>query len=535
MIEKIEKIKQSRQIKQITSSRAWHLGRRLLAGLWPQLVRIRTRLLVINLVAVLVPVVGIEWARSYEREALRALERDMQHQAQVMRTILEHNLDLEGKPIVSLLSSALETVAKRTRMRIRLLDRKGVVLVDSHAKGAPEGPEPSVSRWTGADAPPARRHPPGAAATDPGPLADRVEIKAARKGQLGTATRIHQRIERVYLFVAMPVMVKRRVEAIVYVTRSTTPVLLAMHRLRRALVQVLGVALGFTVLMSLFLATTISRPLGRLTRTATRIAAGDRTARVQLKRQDEIGQLARSFDAMVQQLDSRAQYISELAANISHEFKTPLASIRGAAELLADGADDDPAARQRFLENIQKDVERIDRLVSRLLELSRIEATVAQRESTGFDVAESVRQVVDQFASAHPVALQVEAAAEGLALRGNRGHLESAVRALVENAVQHSPAGAEVKVGMGVVDGQLAIRVVDEGEGISEANQERIFDRFFTTRAGEGGTGLGLAIVSTVVKAHGGTVSVVSEPGKGSTFEVRLPLAAGPGSGATSA
>jgi two-component system sensor histidine kinase ChvG len=521
----IEKIERARQ--RITSSRAWEVGRRLLAGLWRQLVPIRTRLLVINLVAVLVPVVGIEWARSYEREALRALERDMQHQAQVLRTILEHNLDLEGKPIVSLLASALETVAKRTRMRIRLLDRKGVVLVDSHARGAPEGPEPSVSTWTGADAPPARRHPPGA--TDPGSIAERVEIKAARKGQLGTATRVHKRIERVYLFVAIPVMVKRRVEAVVYITRSTTPVLLAMHRLRRALVQVLGVALGFTVLMSLFLAATISRPLGRLTRTATRIAGGDRTARVQLKRQDEIGQLARSFDIMVQQLDSRAQYISELAANISHEFKTPLASIRGAAELLADGADDDPAARQRFLENIQKDVERIDRLVSRLLELSRIEATVSQRESSGFDIAESVRQVVDQFASTHPVALEVEPAAEGLALQGNRGHLESAVRALVENAVQHSPADAEVRVRMGVADGQLAIRVADDGEGISEANRDRIFDRFFTTRAGEGGTGLGLAIVSTVVKAHGGTVSVVSEPGKGSTFEVRLPLAAGAG------
>lgn len=493
------------------------------AGRWVrwQLVRIRTRLLVINLVAVLVPVVGIEWARTFERESLAALERDMRHVADVLRTVLERNLDPEkGRPRFEVAGAALEAAAKRTRMRIRVLDRRGVVIADSHAHGAPEGPEPKVSRWFGADAPPPRRHDRRQPATDPGPLTHRVEIRAAIKGQLGTATRVHERIDRVFLFLAMPVMVKRRVEGVVYITRSTTPVLFSLYRLRRNLVQVLGVALGVTALMSLFLATTISRPLSRLTRAATRIAQGDRTRPgLTLRRDDELGQLARAFDAMVKQLDERARYISEFAANISHEFKTPLASIRGAAELLADGAVDDPAARGRFLGNILADVQRMDRQVSRILELSRIEATLEHREPV--DIEDVVRTAAEQLGA--PVAVDVATAAEGLSIQGNRAHLESALSALLENAAQHGPTGEPISVGLDLDAAEVRIRVSDRGPGISEANRERIFDRFFTTRADEGGTGLGLAIVAAVVRAHGGRVTLQSAPGEGATFELRLP------------
>jgi two-component system sensor histidine kinase ChvG len=493
---------------------------------WRQLVRIRTRLLVINLIAVLVPVVGIEWARSYERESLRALEDDMIHQVQVIRTILEHNLDEKKRPRFELVSNALETFAKRTRMRIRLLSRRGEVVADSHSEGAPEGPEPEVSTWFGKQPPPERRHPTSRPSTDPGPLHGRAEIKAAGRGELGTATRIHERIQRVFLFAAMPVMVERRVTGIVYITRSTTPVLLSLHRLRRQLVRVLAVALGITVLMSLFLAATISRPLSRLTRAAQRLAQGDRSVSLRQNRNDEIGQLAQAFDSLIRQLDARAQYISEFAANISHEFKTPLTSIRGAAELLADGAAEDPEARTRFLNNIGKDVQRLDRLVSRILELSRIEATAALVERReDLDFAEVVRSVTEQFDES---LLEIRLSAEEIPVLGNRQHLESALRALVENAIRFSSDGGTVKIDAEVVEPHprtLVVRVADEGPGISRANQAKVFDRFFTTEAEQGGTGLGLAVVAVVVRAHGGTVELHSERGAGCTFELRMPIA----------
>jgi two-component system sensor histidine kinase ChvG len=316
----------------------------------------------------------------------------------------------------------------------------------------------------------------------------------------------------------MPVMVNRRVQGIVYITRSTVPALFAMHRLRRQLYIVLGVALGLMALMSLFLAATISRPLWRLTGTARRIAAGDRSASLHLKRADEIGQLARAFEELVRQLDGRAHYIAELAQNLSHEFKTPLASIRGASELLLEGAAEDPAARERFLRNILSDSERLSRLVSRLLELSRIEASLEHRDV--FELGTLIREVAARFQEG---SVQVDLGGE-LPIRANRAHLDSVLQALIENAVRYSPAGEAVRVRAGAgPEGGIWLRVSDRGPGISPANQAKIFDRFFTTEAARGGTGLGLAIVATVVRAHGGSVTVESLAGRGSTFEVRLP------------
>jgi two-component system sensor histidine kinase ChvG len=486
------------------------------------LVRIRTRLLAINLVIVLVPIVGLEWARTFEREMLRALEDDMRNQVQVIRTVLEANPDHDsGVPQFWIVAQALEDAAKRTRTRVRLLDREGELIADSHGRGAPEGPEPKVSGWFYRRTGPPRRHR-GPQATDAGPLRNRVEVRAARAGRLGTATRIHHRLKRAYLFVAMPVMVKRRVAGVVYITRSTVPALMGMHRLRRQLGLVLAVALGVTALTSLFLAATISRPLGRLTRAARRIADGDRTASLHLARRDEIGQLARAFDAMVRQLDGRARYIAELAANLSHEFKTPLASIRGAAELLADGAADDPAARARFLGNILADSERLTRLVSRILELSRIEASLEHREPV--ELVSLVRGVAARFAGQTP-AIELAIEADAIRLSANRAHLESALLALLENALRFSPHDQPVVVRAAVERArQVVVSVSDRGPGVSPANQAKIFDRFFTTEAARGGTGLGLAIAATVARAHGGTIGVESEPGRGACFSLRLPL-----------
>src|SRR5205823_3398892 len=133
-------------------------------------------------------------------------------------------------------------------------------------------------------------------------------------------------------------------------------------------------SLVLALAMALFFGLTISRPLARLTDAAQRIAGGERGVALKLKGRDEVAVLARAFDAMARELDARLGYISELAANVSHEFKTPIASIRGAAELLREGASDDPVARARFLGNILDDTDRLALLVTRLLELSRIEA-----------------------------------------------------------------------------------------------------------------------------------------------------------------
>lgn len=480
-----------------------------------------------NALIVAIPLLGILVARFYEKEMLISLENDMIHQGQLLRQVLladERGLLLEER------GSMLRRAAGETRTRIRLLDATGAVLADSHRQGPPEGAErpprslldlasDSLSSSSMRERAPVAeyRTPPAAIPDD---VASRPEIRAAMDGRYGAATRIWKNGDLVYLFSALPVIRAGRVEAVVYVTRTTVPVRLAMQRLRLTFVKVLALSLAGTAVLSLFLAGTISRPLGKLTKIAERIAAGDRSRSMNLDRKDEIGQLARAFDAMTRKLDERAIYIAELAANISHEFKSPLTSIRGATELLLEGAADDPAARRRFLENILADAHRLDRLVTRLLELSRVEADAAPEEVVDYEAL--VRETAASRASIGTIA--VDYAARATQVRGRRAHLASALGNLIDNALQHASPGSTVSVR--VTDGaggRVETRVHNTGSPISDANLPRIWDRFFTTRGAEGGTGLGLPIVATVVAGHGGTVAVSSSAEEGTTFRFDLP------------
>jgi two-component system sensor histidine kinase ChvG len=223
---------------------------------------------------------------------------------------------------------------------------------------------------------------------------------------------------------------------------------------------------------------------------------------------------------MKDRLDARLRYISDFAADVAHEFKSPLTSIRGAAELLGEGAADDPEARARFLRNIELDVARLDRLVSRLLQLSRIEAS--REAMTPIDLPALLERVAGRASAPdQPIDLRCDPALEDV--RARETDLETALLNLLDNAVRFSPPGAPVEVRAYPVPGAARIAVLDRGPGIAPADLPRIFDRFFTTDADKNGTGLGLAIVRAVVEAHGGAIDVDTAPGRGATFTVTLP------------
>lgn len=494
------------------------------------LLRIRYRLLLVNVLVVAVPLIGVSFARTFEREMLRGLEDDMIHQAQLLRASLRAD---PGGLRLSQRGPMLAGAARHTRTRIRLLDAAGRVVADSHRHGPPEGaevPAPTLLGY-GSDA----YHPPET--PKPVDVSSRREIREALQGRYGAATRLWENRSRVYLFSALPIVVPPppgalagdaaaagRVAGVVYVTRSTVPVKLSMFRLRTWLLWVLVASIALTAVLSLFLAATIARPLGKLTRLAGRIAGGERGLRLALQRRDEIGELARAFDTMTQRLDARMQYTRELAADISHEFKSPLTSIRGAAELLRDGAADDAPARERFLGNIIEDSERLDRLVTRLLELSRIEAETTPAEL--FDYEALTREVVDQRRDRADIALTYRS--RTTVMRGRRGHLASVLGNLLDNAIEHAAPGTAIEVRVSdAPGGRVRTTVSNRGPVLSQAVMARMWDRFFTTRAKQGGTGLGLAIVRSIVAAHGGTVSATStaEDGTAFTFALRSPRA----------
>jgi two-component system sensor histidine kinase ChvG len=508
----------------MTASAPGWLGRRF-AGLVQAAGRIRYRLLAVNLLVVIVPAAGSEFARVYERQLLDALERDMTNQATLVKTLVEAELAsgvaLGGANEEKLLARA----ALQTRTRIRLVDPTAGVVVDSHRGGPPEGREPDPPRLA-----------PGVRmgrdydyeAVKTFVAADerierRPELVSAFAGRREATTRTTRR--SVYLFLAEPLREGGKVRGAVYVTRSTSSVLFELHRIRKGLIAVMSVAVGFAVLMTLMLALTISRPLERLSRAARGIAAGEQNVEIPVGGGGEISELSHAFADMTQQLEARQRYISAFAADVAHEFKSPLTSIRGAAELLAEGAADEPEARRRFLRNIELDAARLDRLVSRLLELSRIETSEEQPQVT--DLRALCQRAIERSETPDgAIAFSYES---GIHLvRARESDLETALLNLLDNALRFSPAGVPVEL---AVRGErkspwVEISVTDRGPGVAPEHLSRIFERFYTTDAERDGTGLGLAIVKSVAVAHGGVVGVFRPNEGGACFTVRLPATA---------
>lgn len=476
--------------------------------------RLYVRLLLVNGVVLLVPIAGLEFARLFERELLASLERDMRNQATLTRRFLEASQD----PFSPAHQDVLVASARDTRTRIRVLGAQGAVRLDSHAQGPPEGHEEPPPRVVGS-----RLGSVGEGRTAWSDLPERSEVKAAFAGKPAAYTRIREREPSVFLFVAEPLRRGQRVEGVVYVTRSTRPVMVELYRIREGLSQVLALALCFTVAVTLWLGFSITRPLERLSRVATKIAAGQINLPIPVSGSGELHDLGAAFRTMTERLRQRMQDTAAFAADVAHAFKSPLTSIRGASELLSQGAADDPRARERFLRNITLDSERLDRLVTRLLQLSRLDASTHAFEPLSLD---ALLVETAERSSTPDVAVLVEPSALGVTVHGRKEDLETAFANLFDNAVKFSPPGQAVRVGVERTDDQVRVRVRDEGPGVAAEVQPRLFQRFFTTDTDQG-TGLGLAIVQSVVEAHGGQVALAPAE-RGACFVVELPLASEP-------
>jgi len=218
----------------------------------------------------------------------------------------------------------------------------------------------------------------------------------------------------------------------------------------------------------------------------------------------------------------------DFVANASHEFKTPAASIRALAETIVSAAADDPEAIARFAAQMEHEAVRLSRIISDLLDLSRLEGETAERTEVRFD-----RLVVDeaerQRAPAEAAGLSLKVGSNiRVVVRGSARDLALMTRNLVQNAIQYTRAGGSIEVSVDAEGDQAILKIRDSGLGIPSRDQRRIFERFYRVdraRSREtGGTGLGRSIVKHVVENQSGTISVQSELGQGSTFIVRLPL-----------
>ena len=322
---------------------------------------------------------------------------------------------------------------------------------------------------------------------------------------------------RVRVFTATPIFADGNLIGVVRMSRTAIDAGKALwfdrHRMLAALV---GCGL-LTGALSLFLSRTIERPLRAVTRTARSIARGEGPTPLALPRlaPEELREMERALDQMIRQLSDRAEYIAEFAANASHELKTPIASIRGAAELLAQQWPEmKDVERQRFLENIEEDARRMERLVARLLHLARIQSAPESVEEI------DPRALFEQLAADAGGRVRLSLGELPVGLRIQREHLESALRNLLDNALRHG-AGKPVELEAEGCHGRVHVRVRDRGPGISAGNRDRVFQRFFTTERDRGGTGLGLAIARAVAETRGGSLEFTTSPG-GTCFELVL-------------
>jgi len=218
----------------------------------------------------------------------------------------------------------------------------------------------------------------------------------------------------------------------------------------------------------------------------------------------------------------------DFVVNVSHELKTPVGALALLAETVESAADD-PDTVRRFAGRMQRESVRLSALVHEIIELSRLQVAGALEEASLVQVDGVIAEAVDRArTSATAKQMRLEVGGErGVVVFGDRGLLVTAVRNLLDNAVAYSSAGTRVGVGVRTESGIVEIAVVDEGIGIEEREQERVFERFYRVDPARsrdtGGTGLGLSIVKHVAADHGGEVTIWSRPGRGSTFTLRLP------------
>ena len=354
-------------------------------------------------------------------------------------------------------------------------------------------------------------------------LAGRPEVQAALAGQVDLVAR---HVDRTTVAAAVPVHSGEAIVGAVRVLKTTFGMAEIMSDVAPKVALLALLIGGAAALAGVFIGRGVAAPIERLTRAAERVAAGERQAALPIPRGREVRALTRAFESMRTELEERHTF-DALAADLSHELKNPVASLVATAEVLQDAVGDDEQAAHRFASRIAESASRLDSLISDLLALARLEARGPEQERHPLDLARLVREAcLRSEVHAGPRDVRVDLAVpEEAPVRGDGPWLARALDNLLANAVAHAPEGSAVGVSVAPdpARGAWRVLVTDRGPGVDPSVRDRVFERFVTTRHGQGGTGLGLAIVRAVTEAHGGDAGL--EPGDGTCFWVTLPRA----------
>ena len=506
-------------------------------------------ILALNLLSLLILFVGALLLNEWQRGLVEARQETLAAQGELLVRVLgEPQIGVtRGSPTPSLdyieASRWLRDNFIPAGQRARLFDLDGTLIADSY----------DVTEAIAGEAlPPAR--PAGTPAPPPDPAAEqresqelesarsalRAEVELALDGEPQATLRRSESGDRV-VSVSIPVRHVQQVLGVLTIEAGDVDETLDAQR--RALMPFALVALGVNLLGSLLMHLFVARPVMRLSAAADEVRL-QRARAISLPdlegRKDEIGDLARSLETMTETLSDRMDAIEAFAADVSHEIKNPLTSIRSALETLP--LVKTAEQREKLTTLLQQDVRRLDRLITDISNASRLDAELNRDRPRVVDLTQLLTEIVGVYeAGLKPGEAHVifEAPpADHVQIMGRDGPLGQVFRNLIDNARSFSPAGGTVRLSLGRddidPDRPVRVRIDDDGPGIPPENLETVFERFYTARpkgtAFGANSGLGLSIVRQIVEAHGGRVTAANRPDgsggvAGARFEVALPAA----------
>lgn len=521
------------------------------------------RILAVNLIALLIPIAGLLFLGPYRDRLIDQEMQALRVQGELFAGALGEGairiLD-NGQEVLNLVP-AREIVRRLSRpsdIWARLYLRDGTLAADSRIVGTigalvevqrlPPRREESAIGWAEPAIGVFEQVANAFSNREIGPLPDGFErdgtglpeLRRAFAGEIASAVRRGPEGGLV-LTVALPVQRFHQVFGALILTHDGAAVERALREVRLSILIVFAVAAAITIALSLYLAGTIARPIHRLADAAERVrlTIGRTDAEIPdfSTRGDEIGDLSGVLRAMTDALRLRLGAIERFAADVAHEIKNPLTSLRSAVETAARVKD--PAQQRQLMGIILEDVQRLDRLISDISDASRLDAELTRLETEPVDLAALLGGLADMHRTAHgedpdAPSLAVEIADAGpFLVQGVGDRLVQVFRNLIANAVSFSPPGGRITLGLSRDrSGFLEVHVDDEGPGIPEAKLDAIFERFYSERpsAEKFGThsGLGLSISKQIVEAHGGSLRALNRRGpggrvSGARFVLRLP------------
>ncbi|MCX6135733.1 MAG: ATP-binding protein [Ignavibacteriales bacterium] len=475
---------------------------------------IRTRIAVtfIAISVLVIALLGVLLSYEIERYFFDRLLSGLRTETNVIHSLLQ-DWTVRGESRDNV-EKDLTVMSLAARMRITLIDSSGVVVYDSSVPDSLLGGLENHSQ--------------------------RPEVVEARQKGTGSNVRTSKSINQDLVYVAQKVAVPSaavfRNLQFVRVSVELTEVNRVMYEIRFKIVVGSIVILLVVLMASRIVSRRLTSSLTEIAEMVKEIKAGNLDQKLPVRSNDEIGRLAELINEMtdklkadIEQLKKLERVRSEFLGNVSHELRTPIFSLKGFLETLLEGALDDAAVNRRFVEKAYHHANRLDILLTDLIEISRIESGEMKMSFRYVDAVSILKNLIADFSDAAAKRKQnllIDAPDHDVLVLGDKDRLRQALGNLVDNAIKYSPEGATTTVRLMESERSVTISIADSGPGIESVHLPRIFERFYRvdkTRSRDvGGTGLGLAIVKHIIEAHSSKISVTSEVGKGTTFAFDL-------------